>query len=312
MCKLVRFLNVLSFHMCSNSVVCIGLERMIALLRPFPGTQPCDLSCMPREYVMLSLSFISSVLLSLPQFWVWTVAEVKPDWRQCVSVWFSGIRHNQPLSDEEIMLADLYNISHLITIFWLPLAIITICYVVIVVHVVLHLNESTVKEARGDSTKRRLEVITEEPSTEVVTYRRRRQSRVPSLFLSPTRRRLLVLHLITLRGRLKCGRLTRALCRQTLIVLTAYIICWLPYNAFALWAYFSPAHHTKYRTTVRFLQELIVVNSVVNPFLYACDVYHQIVRERSRREKCYRRCPCLVMLCPCAAAEDSEASQEFL
>lgn len=90
LCKLVRFMNVLSFHMCSNSVVCIGLERMIALLRPFPSTQPCIQRWIPREYIMLSTSIISSILLSLPQFWVWTVAELNPDfpdWRQCVSVW---------------------------------------------------------------------------------------------------------------------------------------------------------------------------------------------------------------------------------
>lgn len=316
LCKLVRFLNVMSFHMCSNSVVCIGLERMIALLRPFPSTQPCVHPWISREYIMLLASFISAILLSLPQFWVWTVAEVSPDFAQCVTVWFVIIQQHSeaatvsPLSEEELTLADFYNIAHLIFIFWLPLAIITVCYIVIVVHVVLHLNESTVKEARGGSVRSQAVEVAEEPSTEVVTYRRRRASRMPSLFLSPTRRQMLVLRLLALRGRLKCGRLTRALCRQTLIVLTAYIVCWLPYNAFTLWAYFSPDHHNQYRTTVRFLQELIVVNSVINPFLYACDVYHQIVHERSRGEP--RGCACSVVLCPCTVAEDSEASQQFL
>lgn len=194
-------------------------------------------------------------------------------------------------------------------IFWLPLAIITVCYIVIVVHVVIHLNEPTVKEARGGSTRSHAPEIAEEPSTEV-TYRRRRMSRIPSLFLSPTRRHLLVLRLLALRGRLKCGRLTRALCRQTLIVLTAYIVLWLPYNALTLWAYLSPEIYIPHRTTIRFLQELIVVNSVINPFLYACDVYHQIVHERSRRDN--RGCACSVVLCPCTLAEDSDVSQQFL
>ncbi len=55
--------------------------------------------------------------------------------------------------------------------------------------------------------------------------------------------------------------------RISVLLVVAYIVCWLPYNALSLWQLFDPVGYAQYEY-IHFLHGLIVFNSVINPFLY--------------------------------------------
>lgn len=63
-------------------------------------------------------------------------------------------------------------------------------------------------------------------------------------------------------------RVKRRAMRSSFLLVMAYIATWLPYNVIALWGLIDERHYKQYGVSVSFLQYLIVVNSVINPFLY--------------------------------------------
>lgn len=64
-------------------------------------------------------------------------------------------------------------------------------------------------------------------------------------------------------------RVQRRAIRISVLLVAAYVVTWLPYNILALWQFIDEPHYMRYGMTVSFLQHLIVLNSVINPFLYA-------------------------------------------
>lgn len=52
------------------------------------------------------------------------------------------------------------------------------------------------------------------------------------------------------------------------MLVAAYLLFWTPYNALALWQFVDDASFRTYGSSLKFLNVLIVLNSVVNPFLY--------------------------------------------
>uniref|UniRef100_A0A8R1E154 G_PROTEIN_RECEP_F1_2 domain-containing protein n=1 Tax=Caenorhabditis japonica TaxID=281687 RepID=A0A8R1E154_CAEJA len=60
---------------------------------------------------------------------------------------------------------------------------------------------------------------------------------------------------------------SRAL-RVSFLLVVAYIVCWLPYNLISLIQFLDPEFFASYLKHVHFCQQLIIFNSVVNPYLY--------------------------------------------
>ncbi|PIC31497.1 hypothetical protein B9Z55_012180 [Caenorhabditis nigoni] len=60
---------------------------------------------------------------------------------------------------------------------------------------------------------------------------------------------------------------SRAL-RVSFLLVLAYIICWLPYNLISLIQFLHRDFFESYLKHVHFCQQLIIFNSVVNPYLY--------------------------------------------
>uniref|UniRef100_A0AC34QT80 G-protein coupled receptors family 1 profile domain-containing protein n=1 Tax=Panagrolaimus sp. JU765 TaxID=591449 RepID=A0AC34QT80_9BILA len=56
--------------------------------------------------------------------------------------------------------------------------------------------------------------------------------------------------------------------RVSFLLVAAYIICWLPYNALSLIQFIAPDTFSKYGNQIYCLHGTIVLNSVINPFLY--------------------------------------------
>jgi hypothetical protein len=56
--------------------------------------------------------------------------------------------------------------------------------------------------------------------------------------------------------------------RVSVLLVGAYLLCWLPYNLLGLWEYIDSDSYEAYEYISYWLTGLIVLNSVINPFLY--------------------------------------------
>jgi len=56
--------------------------------------------------------------------------------------------------------------------------------------------------------------------------------------------------------------------RVSFLLVTAYIVCWLPYNGLSLIQFVNPDIFHKHANKVYCLHGMIVFNSVINPYLY--------------------------------------------
>jgi hypothetical protein len=53
-----------------------------------------------------------------------------------------------------------------------------------------------------------------------------------------------------------------------MLLVGAYIACWLPYHTLDVWRMVDGDSWEQYESTAYWLTGLIVLNSVINPFLY--------------------------------------------
>ncbi len=56
--------------------------------------------------------------------------------------------------------------------------------------------------------------------------------------------------------------------RTTLLLLTAYAVCWFPYNVVSFWQILSKSTFANVEIYIQAFESLIVLNSVVNPVIY--------------------------------------------
>ncbi len=72
----------------------------------------------------------------------------------------------------------------------------------------------------------------------------------------------------------------------TLLLITAYVVCWFPYNLSVAW-YFLDVHSFKAnRLLIRAFSMLIVFNSVINPLIYG-------INRTDLQNGCRNFCRCL-------------------
>ncbi len=69
------------------------------------------------------------------------------------------------------------------------------------------------------------------------------------------------------------GRAKSKTMRKAIFILSAYIICWSPYNIIAIWNMIhSEGVEATIGTNIDFLHNLIVVNAILNPLIYGISL----------------------------------------
>ncbi len=56
--------------------------------------------------------------------------------------------------------------------------------------------------------------------------------------------------------------------RGTLLLLTTYFVCWLPYHVSSIWSHIDEVTWQHYRMLLHIFEFLTVISSVLNPFIY--------------------------------------------
>ncbi|KAF8383568.1 hypothetical protein PRIPAC_72710 [Pristionchus pacificus] len=120
---------------CSNIMVCIAVYRLCALRSPL-WVSAFGHSRVPR--IVLS-AWAVAFILAFPQLFIWrtTTAEFPmgngtiQTVRQCVSVWTADMNNNITITGREHNIMMGYNMSQILVMFYIPLAIVSTCYVLI-------------------------------------------------------------------------------------------------------------------------------------------------------------------------------------
>ncbi|KAG8440641.1 hypothetical protein GDO86_006405 [Hymenochirus boettgeri] len=114
-CRILMFLKLLSMYSCAFVTVVISVDRQSAILNPLAISE-----AKKKSKIMLSVAWLMSVLLSLPQLFLFhTVTITEPqNFTQCTT------RGSFPKHWQETV----YNMVSFVCLFLLPLLIMIFCY----------------------------------------------------------------------------------------------------------------------------------------------------------------------------------------
>ncbi|XGW04310.1 hypothetical protein V3C99_015460 [Haemonchus contortus] len=249
LCKVMRFIDAFVLAISSNIMVCIALYRLYALRYPL-WTSTIGRGRVSR---MLLLAWSVAVITMLPQFYVWREVDFG-NFRQCVTIWAEKINlgsNETKMTDEDFALMKIYGIQNACVTFYIPLIILVICYVLILkdVYKTLNASEPEISSAWTMSDLSRHLTLSKRPS------KRECESAAP-----PTMR--------AVRGQEKLSRAKVRSLRITLLLILVYVVTWLPNNLLSWWMVISFDSYRDHQDATFPLAFLVVLNSVINPFIY--------------------------------------------
>ncbi|VDK49798.1 unnamed protein product [Anisakis simplex] len=132
LCKLFNFMSMFALYISSNIVVCIALDRLRNVVTASKIRRRHSTTAVRS---MIVISWLLSLLWSVPQLWVWRTLNVYPNypggWVQCSDIWsierFQALHHPLQYMHSELT-QNIYNISHLVLVFWGPLLVLLVSY----------------------------------------------------------------------------------------------------------------------------------------------------------------------------------------
>lgn len=155
------------------------------------------------------------------------------------------------MSDKDFALMKIYGIQNACITFYIPFVILVVCYVLILKDIYKTLNAS---EPEMSSAL----YLSEYSKYSTIMKRVPKKERESAV--SVTTR--------TLRGQDKLSRAKVRSLRITLLLILAYVITWLPNNLLSWWMMISFDSYRDHQDATFPLAFLVVLNSVINPFIY--------------------------------------------
>ena len=126
LCKLVKFGHELSFQFSSAILAAIGLDRCANVLLPFPTPDQIK----RRVTLLIYGAWIYAAAFASPQFYRFVLVPI-PNTSMFQCTGRSLILTRSARDQRERMILQGLHILHLVTVFWLPLAIMIVSYAII-------------------------------------------------------------------------------------------------------------------------------------------------------------------------------------
>ncbi|KAK0405425.1 hypothetical protein QR680_017985 [Steinernema hermaphroditum] len=139
LCRFFNFSNMFSLYLSSNIVICIAFDRLRNVI--FANKLRRGKHTVTTMRIVISIAWALAAMWSLPQLYVWNTIDVYPNypggWVQCTDMWtidrfLHGIdvaKHRKNLLSETTQ--NVYNISHLVLVFFGPVALLALSYAII-------------------------------------------------------------------------------------------------------------------------------------------------------------------------------------
>ncbi|KXJ24675.1 orexin receptor type 2 [Exaiptasia diaphana] len=115
-CKGVPFLNIVTLSASVYTMVALAIDRYNAIVHPLRAKVT---HTMRRAVIVISLIWLLSAVVALPQIMVWTLEDF------CVERW-------SIISDNHLTSKDVYTVAIFVIFFAVPMAIITVAYITII------------------------------------------------------------------------------------------------------------------------------------------------------------------------------------
>ncbi|KAF8383552.1 gnrr-6 [Pristionchus pacificus] len=284
MCKTHNYLSMASYYLSSNIIVCIALDRLRTVL----GASKIRRGKSTRSIrLLIFFAWFFAFAWSLPQFVVFQTVDVLPNsnatWIQCSDVWtINTIRkEGAPPSVPEWILQPpmqaVYELTHLLLVFWGPLVALSISYVIIAIRLARFSMSGPQSAAPphlascgGEASEARYMVDSDEVSCELVIKRDHTSgpfNAISSLFKA-RKESMMPRNRATVQPMWR-RRLRGKLFRSTLLIVAAHFMFWFPYNFASLVAYLSIDYKEIIAIHAYFLNDLQILITLVNPMLYA-------------------------------------------
>ncbi|XP_071964989.1 gonadotropin-releasing hormone receptor-like [Antedon mediterranea] len=143
-CRLFRFSWTFSLYLSSFITVAISLDRCFAII--FPITHNQGLCGTHRVMTMIVSSYVASIILSIPQLFLFRSYTFEPGWDQCVD--------NSDLIP--IVYFQVYSVLALCIQFFIPFLIICFSYLAILLKIYTISTKTGLINRNGDQNRSRL------------------------------------------------------------------------------------------------------------------------------------------------------------
>ncbi|KAI6241886.1 Gonadotropin-releasing hormone receptor [Aphelenchoides fujianensis] len=267
LCMAVQYSWDFCFHLMSFGVVGIAVDRLRTVYRLMNMSTNTDIQT-PRKQLnfvrrLIIFCYAAAALFSVPQWFVWTTIDME-SWSQCTTIWHKlraiQYLHNQKIT-ESFEGERLYSIFHLFTVFWFPFIVLFAAYFYIVVFLFCYSIRPAVNAEEpagllrvnnndsdsGDGENMHLWPNGSTPPTAWNgSIRSGSQSTIPAWRLE----------------------MRSKMFRTTVYVIAAYLVCWMPYNVMAVATFFSSQVQTFVSMHLELLRVCVLLNTVLNPFIY--------------------------------------------
>lgn len=263
MCKLVQFLISFAFCLCSNTVAIIALIRWMVVKKLHTPTMK---HCYRKLRILIFLSYTLAFVCSAPQMLLWLVVRPfpkYPSWGQCVTKF--GLARYLRSNNIDMPWEVVYSVSHLLFVFWIPLLIILISY--FKVYVILKRNIRRINQRVNDQQSHEMEHFENQFENNISPPEGTASQITINIPTDSSIGEHIPLNLNL--GTLLTAK--RKFVKHSAYILLAYVLCWSFYNLVVVLQEIGVVIGFLYW---RALYNLIVLNAVLNPFLYGIKVSH--------------------------------------
>ncbi|XP_060897894.1 oxytocin receptor [Labrus mixtus] len=224
LCRLVKYLQVVGMFASTYMLVLMSVDRCLAICQPLRSLHRRK----DRFYVIFS--WVLSLLFSIPQMFIFSLIEVGSPGSGVYDCWGDFVK---PWG------AKAYITWISLTIYIIPVAILSICYGLISFKIWQNFKLKT----------RREQCISLTPKTS----KGNALARVSSVKL------------------ISKAKITTV--KMTFVIVVAYIVCWTPFFSVQMWSAWDPAAP---REAMPFIISMLLasLNSCCNPWIYMCFAGH--------------------------------------
>ncbi|XP_062975458.1 vasopressin V1b receptor [Elgaria multicarinata webbii] len=233
LCRVVKYLQVLSMFASTYMLIAMTLDRYMAVCHPLRTLQ--QPSC--QAYLMIGITWLLSCLLSLPQLFIFSVREI----RQGSGVLDCWAKFKYPWG------AKAYVTWMTLSVFVLPVAILTVSYSLICHKICKNLRGKTQSGGPGPSAAAAISYVATAQKGAAECHSGSRVSSVSTISRAKIRT-----------------------VKMTFVIVLDYVACWAPFFSVQMWSVWDKNAPNDESSNVAFTITMLLasLSSCCNPWIY--------------------------------------------